>query len=272
MRSPLCLRPDMASPLLFPVALLQGLWVRATTPRLPVARGRRGRFGAGPRPIRVVGVGDSIIAGVGVETQQLALVGHFARRLHEIEGRPTVWRLHGFNGATSAGIRERIARHVADADVYLVSVGVNDAVRGIDPAAFATNLRDLVKTLRGRSPHATVIFAGIPPLESFPSLPWPLGALLGERGLRLQAAARALSESNDFVCFSFPPRLAGDTFSRDGFHPAAAACDRWAEWLLDAWLSSRPPVAPGGTAAPRPATPPRPRRDPPQGSSPTRVP
>ena len=131
----------MPTRLLLPIALAQGLWVRQTVPRLPPAAGRRGTFGTGSDDaLRVVGVGDSIIAGVGVERQERALIGHFARRLHERMERPVRWRACGLNGADSTTIRERIAPVVPAADVYIVSAGVNDAVRGVSVARFSANL------------------------------------------------------------------------------------------------------------------------------------
>ena len=225
--------------LLLPVALAQGLWVRQTTARLPPARGHRGRFGEGSNPIRVAGVGDSIIAGVGVEEQRHARVGKFARRLHDRTRRPVEWKTAGFNGATSAEIVRSIARRAPGADVYLVSVGVNDVTRAVAVKKFAGNVASLVATLRNRAPAATIIFVGIPPLEIFPALPWPLGALLGERALRLQAAAREALPGENALCFDFPKSLPAGGFARDGFHPAADACGEWAEWLLDLWLSPR---------------------------------
>ena len=237
-------RTDMPSPLLLPVALVQGLWVRQTVPRLPPARGRRGRCGTGPRGASVVGIGDSIIAGVGVDRQEQALLGHLGRRLHERTGESVRWLACGVNGADSAAILERIVPHAPAADVYVVSVGVNDAVRGVAPARFARHVEGMVRVLRERSPAATMLFAGIPPLERFPALPWPLGALLGDRAARLQAAIRELAPRLDLVCFDFPPELPAGGFARDGFHPASQACDEWAGWLLDAWFS-RPARAAG---------------------------
>lgn len=222
---------------MLPVALVQGLWVRAITPRLPPARGHRGHFGEGEGPLRVVGVGDSIIAGVGVETQRQALVGQFARRLHERTGRRVEWHVHGLNGATSTFIAERIAPLARPADVYLVSAGVNDVTRGVAAGRFAANVSRALAALRRRSPDATVIFTGVPPLSMFPALPSPLGPLLGERARRLQAAAREVVMRADGLCFDFPGTLPPGGFARDGFHPAAAACGEWAEWLLELWLS-----------------------------------
>jgi lysophospholipase L1-like esterase len=244
----------VSAPLLLPVALFQGLWVKATTPRLPPARGHRGHFGEGDDTIRVVGVGDSIIAGVGVDTQRNALVGQFARRLHERTGRRVEWHVHGLNGATSAFIAERIAPRARPADVYLVSAGVNDVTRGVRERTFAANVGRTLDALRERSPDAVVIFTGVPPLAEFPALPAPLGPLLGERARRLQAAASEVVTRDGGSCFDFPGSLPGGGFARDGFHPSAAACGTWAEWLLELWLS-RPDRA--SSTARAPASPPK---------------
>jgi lysophospholipase L1-like esterase len=244
----------MPTRLLLPVALVQGLWVRGTTPRLPPARGHRGRCGTGAGAIRVVGVGDSIVAGVGVDEQRNALVGQFARRLHERVRRPVEWRAHGLNGATSSVIARRIAPRAQPADLYLVSAGVNDVTHGVSARAYASNVAHVVGALRARSPAATVIFTGVPPLAMFPALPWPLGALLGDRARRLQAAAREVLLRGQALCFDFPEALPGGGFASDGFHPAADACGEWAEWLLDLWLS-RPdaPFSTGRESASPPA-------------------
>lgn len=234
----------MPTRLLLPIALAQGLWVRQTVPRLPPAAGRRGTFGTGSSdPLRVVGVGDSIIAGVGVEHQGRALLGHFARRLHERSGRPVRWRACGINGADSTLIRERIAPAAPAADFYIVSAGVNDAVRGVATTRFATNMAAVAATLRRKSPQAVLIFAGIPPLDRFPALPWPLGAVLGARAARLQAAIHAITADLRAVCFDFPADLPSGGFARDGFHPADEACDQWASWLLEACFSPADPPA-----------------------------
>ena len=244
----------MPTRLLLPIALVQGLWVRQTVPRLQPARGRRGAFGTGPRSMSVVGIGDSIVAGVGVDRQEQALLGHFARRLHERTERSVRWQARGLNGADSATILTRIVPRVPAADLYVLSAGVNDAVRGVAPARFARHVTGMVRALRVRSPSASIVFAGIPPLERFPALPWPLAALLGQRAARLQATVRELAPQIGLMCFDFPPQLPAGGFALDGFHPAAAACDAWADWLLEAWLSRPPrPAASARGSASRPA-------------------
>jgi lysophospholipase L1-like esterase len=135
-----------------------------------------------------------------------------------------------------------MAPRAPPADVYLLSAGVNDVTRLVAAQAFARHISDLVSRLRSRSPEATIIFAGIPPLAMFPALPWPLSAALGDRARQLQAAAREVLRRQQALCFDFPESLPGGGFAGDGFHPAEDACGEWAAWLLDLWLSRGRPA------------------------------
>jgi len=225
----------MPTRFLLPIALLQGLWVKIRTPELPAARGHRGRVGdAQGTAARVVGVGDSIIAGAGVQHQRDALTGQFARLWHEHSRQPVEWRAHGANGATSAVILHRIAPHAPAADVYLVSAGVNDAVRGIRSAQYAGNLRGILQILRDKSPQAVVVFVGLPQLEFFPALPWPLGAVLARRTRTLQTVVRQIAQEDagGLRCYDFPPTMSPESFASDGFHPSSTACADWAGRLF----------------------------------------
>ena len=59
----------LATAVLFPILIPQGLYVSITVPRLPEPTGERvGEVGHGS-PLRLLIVGDSSAAGVGVATQ-----------------------------------------------------------------------------------------------------------------------------------------------------------------------------------------------------------
>jgi len=226
----------MPTRLLLPVALLQGLWVKSRTPMLPPARGRCGRIGHSEDPAAMIaGVGDSIIAGTGIHHQRDALTGQFARRWHEHSRQPVEWRAQGVNGATSAVILHKIAPHAPAAAVYLISAGVNDAVRGIRSTQYADNLRGILQVLRDKSPQAVIVFVGLPQLEFFPALPWPLGAVLAQRTRALQATVRQIAQHDrsGLLCYDFPPTMSPENFASDGFHPSSGACADWAGHLLD---------------------------------------
>jgi lysophospholipase L1-like esterase len=208
----------------------QGWRALRTVPRLPPASLPEGRFDGEAPPIRLLGLGDSTIAGVGCEKHDEALTGGVAAKLAQRTGRAVVWRALGMSGATAACVRGSL---LADAlewapDAVVLSVGVNDAVRGRPAHEFAADIVSIAAAF-GAVP---LVYAGMAPVGSFPALRPPLATLLGARARRLgRAAAEACGHAIPYV--QFPPRLAAETFSRDGFHPGPAGCAVWAESVAD---------------------------------------
>lgn len=220
-----------------PIAVLQGLWVLQRTPELPSPAGRNGRIGMGlGAPFRVIGLGDSVMAGTGVRDQSNSLTATYARLLQGRLQRDVEWRVHGFNGATSTSVLHKLAPAVPTAHVYLLSLGVNDVTHGVEPRRFAANLDGILRLLRRKAPDAMIIFGGLPPLNSFPALPWPLRSILAQKAEELQRTAVDVAARHlRTACFHFPPVMPRDQFASDGFHPAETACQRWAEGLLELW-------------------------------------
>ena len=216
-----------------PLLLAEGLYVRAATARLPPARDPRGRIGQGAA-VRLAGLGDSIIAGIGVERQADGLVGKVAARVAARTGLAVEWNAIGASGADSATVADALLEHALAYAPQLVvlSVGVNDAVAGVAPAVYRRRLAAIVDALATSRAPPAVVFGGIPPLECFPALPWPLSRLLGDRSRALQAAAVTLTGYRGLKVVNFPARLDPRGFAADGFHPAAAACATWAEWVM----------------------------------------
>jgi lysophospholipase L1-like esterase len=214
----------------------QGLWVRRRAPTVEPARGApRGVVGAG-EPVTLLAVGDSIITGVGAGTMDLSLPALFASHYAERFGRRVAWRAVGEIGARARDVCERVVvrdgRSLAF-DIVLVSVGVNDVTGLTSTRAFAREVRALVAHLHGRAADATIVLAGIPPLERFPLLPEPLRSVLGWRAGILDAVLMDVAARTPGVCFVDTPFEARDTdFSPDGFHPNADAVSAWAAHLV----------------------------------------
>jgi lysophospholipase L1-like esterase len=219
-----------------PLLVVEGLYVRVATARLPPAKDRRGRTGAQTgRAIKIAGLGDSIIAGIGVQSQREGLLGQVSERVAERTGRPVEWEAIGFSGATSQVVLDRLLPEAARAEPELavLSVGVNDAVRGTRPRDFKDRLAAIVDGLTATRRQPSVVFGGIPPLARFPALPWPLSRVLGGRAARLQQAAIDLTGYRGLKVVVFPSRLARAGFSSDGFHPGPAGCADWSRWVAD---------------------------------------
>jgi len=223
--------------MLLPIAIAQGLWLMYRTPTLPAPVGDSGRAGPGFVPaLKLAGVGDSIMVGTGVREQCHSLTATYARLLHARLGCSVDWRVHGRNGATSGQVLREVLPNVQRAHVYILSCGVNDATHQVPVDEFARNLGAILDALRDQSPRAAILYGGLPPLETFPALRWPLKAVLAERVRQMRAAAAAVIGQHKRVFhFQFPPAMSPEHFASDGFHPHEQSCEQWASGLLALW-------------------------------------
>jgi len=222
--------------LLSPVLMTQGLWVRARTPRLPEAAGPvQGRSGSGPQ-LNLCALGDSIIAGVGVDSAEQALPAQVARSLARRLNRCVHWHRHGHNGARTADLLQWAAPPGwQDADLLLVSNGLNDVTGLMAMDGWLRQKEALYRRLGQWAPGALVAQLGLPPLGQFPALPHPLRWLLGRRAEAFDLALESLCEkSPQVVHLPFRARPDPDLFAADGYHPGPAAVTLWAESLADA--------------------------------------
>ena len=211
---------------LFPFALPQAVYVRRTAPRFaPPDCAPSGRVGSGP-PLNVVGIGDSIIAGVGASRLERALVGQTATELARRLGRRVDWLTLGRSGARVRHLLEEYADQLPEtpADVLILSVGVND-VTGLTPQpVWERRLALLLDRLRAHSPDAVIVVAGLPPLGRFPLLPEPLRFASGQRARSFDRAAQRIAAARPGVVHLPVDLVATDgSFSDDGFHPSESS-------------------------------------------------
>lgn len=222
---------------LFPLVLPQALWVRKTAPRFaPAAGPESGTFGEG-RPIRLVGIGDSIIAGVGASTLSRALIGATASSLADLLDAEVRWHAVGKSGARSLDILEKyVPRLPAEpADVFVVSVGVNDVTGLVSQSDWETQIARLLEALKSHSPQATIAFSGLPPLGQFPLLPQPLRFTFGVRARSFDLAARdVVQRVPDAIHVPLDFEADPDGFSNDGFHPSEASYAIYGKMMADA--------------------------------------
>ena len=218
---------------LLPLAWAQGSATRRRVPQLPAANlPHDGKVPGVGEPIRVVGIGESSVSGVGLSRGDETVTAVTARALARRTGRPAVWRACGLSGATVRDALQRLVPSLAPepADLVIVAFGVNDATSYRSPSAFADDLTELVTAARNRVGEAAVVVGGVAPLECFPALPWPLRSILGWRSVALQAAAdRLAGRLPRLVVERFSAPLQPDLFAPDGFHPNSQAHSLWGE-------------------------------------------
>jgi acyl-CoA thioesterase-1 len=170
--------------------------------------------GAG-RPVKIVALGDSLTAGLGLPANAA-----FPVRLEQALARKGLAAEvvnAGVSGDTTADGLSRLDWSVPDdADAVILELGANDALRGLDPARTRANLDAILKRLTARK--LAVLLAGMrapPNLGTdytkafdpiFPDLAAAYGTLLYPFFLDGVAAERSLNQG-------------------DGLHPTAAGVD-----------------------------------------------
>jgi acyl-CoA thioesterase-1 len=104
--------------------------------------------------------GDSLTAGYGLDPDE-AFPALIQRKL-EASGRP--WRVvnAGLSGETTAGGLRRLDWILRQpVDIFIIELGGNDGLRGIDPTTSRSNLELMIKRIRERYPDVKVVLAGM---------------------------------------------------------------------------------------------------------------
>lgn len=213
-----------------PFLLPQAVGVRRRTPRFagPVdaEAGRIDTPEAADAALHLVGLGDSIIAGVGAHHADECLTAQLARELGARRKVAVTWRNVGRIGATTTRVLNELSQHLptAPADVFLISVGVNDVTSLRRRDDWSREIRALADLLTKHSPHASILFLGLPPMHRFPALPIPLRHALGLRArLFDETLAAVLSDHAAARHIPLPLDTEHSMFSADGFHPSPSA-------------------------------------------------
>jgi lysophospholipase L1-like esterase len=227
-----------------PLVALQGLRVRRRALRFPPAAGvDHGSIGDGP-VLRLLAFGDSIIAGVGAPTLDVALIGRYAASLAHDAGRCVQWRACGRSGAHAGELRAQMQASAAPVcDVALISIGVNDVTGLRRRARFAADLRAAIALLQQANPEVALVLAGLPPLHAFPLLPQPLRALFGLRARSLDAVLREIAVAHGALHLPMERPPGPGRFADDGFHPNPLGYAEWGAALAEATVMRWPRLA-----------------------------
>lgn len=206
-----------------------------------------GTTGTGPR---LLILGDSSAAGVGVSEQSLALSGQLLRAL-EAQGRAVAhWQLIARTGigarelvelldqVSAAGlapqhgkqavVQKRESLHF---DLAVIAVGVNDVTAATPVAQWIGDLDRLHERLR-RLGVQRAIYSGLPPMECFPALPQPLRLYLGLQARRYDRALAHWVAGRGDAVHRTVTQTDTSLLASDGFHPGEKGYALWAQQLV----------------------------------------
>lgn len=115
-------------------------------------------------PKKILFFGDSITAGYGLEKSE-AFPALIQQKIDSLN-----WNFEavnaGLSGETSAGGLRRVDWMLRqDFDVFILELGGNDGLRGIDLESTRENLQNIIDKVREKKPDAKILLAGmqVPP-------------------------------------------------------------------------------------------------------------
>lgn len=156
--------------------------------------------------------GNSLTAGLGVDPQD-AFVGLIGKKLDSLEMAYGVVN-SGVSGETTAGGLGRVEWILEqyEPSVFVLELGGNDALRGVDPAASTKNLQGIIDIVRKKYPSIPIVLAG---MEAPPNM--------GETFRNaFRQMYRGLAKKNDLLLIPFLLDGVGgvpELNQKDGIHP-----------------------------------------------------
>jgi acyl-CoA thioesterase-1 len=110
----------------------------------------------------IVFFGDSLTAGYGLNDPSSE--AYPALLQQKIEAEKPGWRAvnAGLSGETTSGGLRRVDWILRQpVDIFVLALGGNDGLRGIDPAVSRANLRQILERVRAKYPQAKLVLAGM---------------------------------------------------------------------------------------------------------------
>ncbi len=230
---------------LLPLLYVQGKNIRKKIPKLPEAKQPAGivnnHFN---ETINLLTIGESTIAGVGVEYHQNGFTGALAETLSKNLKQNIQWKVYARSGYTVKQVCTKIIPKIEERsfDMIVVGMGGNDAFTLNSPKEWISDIDRLVKLLQINYPKTPIFFTNMPPIKEFPaftkSIRFVIGNLVEILGKQLQAYTNrreAVYYCNEIISlkkWNKKNSLGSDNASlyfSDGMHPSELTYRIWGE-------------------------------------------
>lgn len=221
-----------------PVLLLQSRHLRKTALRLPEAAGpREGSIPSSnlTRPLRLLFLGDSSAAGVGVARQEQALALQTSELLAARLDVPVEWQLLAKSGVNTQQALKLLPRGLLKPiDVLITALGTNDVTSQRSASQFLAEYKTLVNHIHQQCSDLAVVITGLPPLRILPAAPHPLRWYLGKYAASLDATLKRWVQSEaGFRYVSLDWAAVPNDMAEDRFHPGLGQYRHWAHLVTE---------------------------------------
>ncbi|MDW3193671.1 MAG: SGNH/GDSL hydrolase family protein [Cytophagales bacterium] len=222
---------------LLPILYVQGKRVKANVPSLPEATGTDGlvRSNNAEETWKLLVIGESTMAGVGVKTHEEGFSGTLARELSQLMEKNIEWKVFAKSGYTAREVREKLIPSIDEAtcpDLIVIGLGGNDSFTLNTPWGWKKQMSLLVEEIRNRFPNTAIMIGSLPPIKEFaaftPLMKWVIGNLCEILGETLKVAVQNQSQvayHHQVITFeqwkrNFNIEAKDEDFFSDGVHPS----------------------------------------------------
>ena len=237
----------IAIPLL-PLLYYQGKRIRSSVPKLPEATGVEGLCPSGSkRVLRLLSIGESTIAGVGVKTHAEGFTGTLGKEIAKKLNVNVAWKVYARSGYTAKKVTKKIVPKITwdKADIIVIGLGGNDAFTLNNPSEWRKDIYALIEGLHAKFGNIPIIFTNMPPIKEFPAftplIKFTIGNLVEILGNELNKvtanranvyySAQKITLA-DWIGRLSPNATPSDFFS-DGVHPSKLTYQFWAKDIAD---------------------------------------
>jgi lysophospholipase L1-like esterase len=190
----------------------------------------------GRAPLELCVLGDSTVAGVGVDGPRDALPSLLAERVARRTGRAVHVVGLGRSGARTADLSAEQIPRIGAADVVVLVVGSNDVLHATGRRRLRRHTARMLAD--AAAIDAPVVLGGIPRFYGVAAFAQPLRAIVDGYAAALRDVQRDLASQHPDVAFVDIAALASPRFlgvptsmSADRFHPSAVGYGFWADAL-----------------------------------------
>jgi lysophospholipase L1-like esterase len=232
---------------LLPFMYIQGTRIRRKVPALPEATGPEGNCHKGSgRMLKLLYLGESTIAGVGVQTHAEGFAGTLSQLLSQKYDAAVEWKVYAKSGYTALEIHKKMLPLISEntADLIVIGLGGNDAFTLNTPWKWKSHIRELIFSIQKQFVNTPVLFLNMPPIKEFPAftplIKFAIGNLVEMLGEELAVVVGEFKDvhycAQNMTMADWAKKLDADAdvtaFFSDGVHPAKITYQLWAKDIL----------------------------------------
>lgn len=236
---------------LLPLLYWQGKRIRQSVPVLPEAKNPEGlvvKDKSSNKVFRIVCLGESTMAGVGVKTHEEGFAGSLAKEVSDLLNMNVSWHVHARSGYTVELIKDRLVTGISEKrpDIIFIGIGGNDAFTLNRPRRWAKEVLGLIELLHQHFPDTYLVFCNMPPIKEFPAFSKLIKFVIGNLVEILGNELDKITQSYDYAFYSSEiislkkwkkymegNNMQEDRFFSDGVHPSKLTYTLWAKDLCE---------------------------------------